>query len=210
MNIIYNLIKFLFDFIFSFIGLIVILPLLALIAFLIKLSSKGSVFYRGIRSGQNGVPFKIYKFRTMIDNAEKLGGHSTGFNDPRLTKIGKFLRRYKLDELPQLINILKGEMSFVGPRPQVEKYTKLYQGEEKLILSVKPGFTDYSTIEFINLDKILGDEKVDEKYFEQIEPKKNLLRIKYVKKQSFFIDVKILFLTFIKLLQIRKLWKNRD
>lgn len=210
MKIIYSITKRLFDLFFSIIWLIVLWPLLLIIALIIKLDSKGPVFYRGKRSGQFGVPFRIYKYRTMVDKAEELGGPSTAFNDTRLTKVGKFLRRYKFDELPQLINILKGEMSFVGPRPQVEKYTKLYQREEKLILSVKPGLTDYATIKFINLDKILGDEKVDEKYLREIEPKKNFLRIKYVKERSIFIDFKILFLTFLMLLQIRKLWKNKN
>jgi lipopolysaccharide/colanic/teichoic acid biosynthesis glycosyltransferase len=115
----------------------------------------------------------------MVPNAERIGGPSTGLNDPRLTKLGTFLRKYKLDELPQLINVLKGDMSIVGPRPQVEEYTKLYNDEEKIILSVKPGITDYASIRFINLDQILGDANVDEKYLREIEPEKNKLRIKY-------------------------------
>ncbi|MDD5606580.1 MAG: sugar transferase, partial [Candidatus Pacebacteria bacterium] len=135
------MIKRLFDIIFSLLGLIILLPFFVLTTILIKKDSKGSVFYRGIRSGKNGKPFKIFKFRTMVENAEKIGGPSTGFNDFRFTKLGKFLRRYKIDELPQLINILKGEMSMVGPRPQVEEYTKQYKGEDKMILSVKPGLT---------------------------------------------------------------------
>ncbi|GAG61313.1 unnamed protein product, partial [marine sediment metagenome] len=141
---------------------------------------------------------------------EKLGGPSTGLNDPRLTRVGRFLRKYKLDELPQLINILKGEMSVVGPRPQVEEYTKRYTKEEKIILSVKPGLTDYASIEFIDLDKVLGDKNVDRKYRTEIEPRKNILRIKYAKKHSFLLDLKIIFLTILKILQIKQLWNTKD
>jgi len=207
---IYKFFKCLFDIIFSFIGLLMLSPIFVVIAIIIKKNSKGTIFYRGIRSGKFGKPFKIFKFRTMIEDAEKKGGPSTALNDPRLTKIGKFLRKYKLDELPQLINILTGKMSFVGPRPQVEKYTKLYNDEEKIILSVKPGLTDYASIEFVNLDKILGDENIDDKYLKEIEPKKNQLRIKYVKNQSLWIDFKILFKTFFLLFKIKSLWNTKD
>ena len=204
------MIKRLFDLLFSLIGFIIALPFLLVISLLIKINSPGPVFYRGIRSGLNGKPFKIFKFRTMVVGAEKLGGHSTGFNDPRLTRIGKFLRRAKLDEMPQLINILKGDMSVVGPRPQVQDYTNRYKGEEKMILSVKPGLTDYATIEFINLDKILGDEEVDEKYLREVEPKKNYLRLRYAKEHSFWIDLKIIFHTTLRMLKLRKLWSTKD
>lgn len=131
----------------------------------------------------------------MIEEAEKTGGPSTAFHDPRLTKIGKFLRWYKLDEIPQLINILKGEMSFVGPRPQVEEYVRFYKEEEKTILQVRPGLTDYATIKYVDLDRILGDKDVDELYKSKIEPEKNRLRIEYVKRQSFWLDLKIIFQT---------------
>ncbi len=124
-------------------------------------------------------------------------------NDPRLTKMGRFLRNYKLDELPQLINIFKGEMSVVGPRPQVERYTKLYKGDEKLILTVRPGLTDLASIHFINMDEILGDGDVDEKYMRDIEPHKNVLRIKYVKEYSFFGDLKIIMLTLLRMGGVR-------
>jgi lipopolysaccharide/colanic/teichoic acid biosynthesis glycosyltransferase len=144
----------------------------------------------------------------MVLDAETKGGHSTAMNDPRLTRIGKSLRRYKLDELPQLINVLIGEMSVVGPRPQVEKYTSLYNEEEKTILSVRPGLTDYASIRFINLDKILGDEEVDRKYREEIEPEKNRLRLKYVLERSFLVDMKIIVLTVSSLLRIRSLWNT--
>ena len=175
-------------------------------AIMIRKESPGPVFYRGARSGLDGEPFRIFKFRTMVPDAEKTGGPSTALNDPRLIKIGVFLRKYKLDELPQLINVLIGDMSIVGPRPQVEKYTKLYNDEEKIILTVKPGVTDYASIRFINLDQILGDENVDEKYLREIEPEKNRLRIKYAKEHSFWIDCRIILLTILQMLRIRSVW----
>ncbi len=154
--------KRIFDLIAAFFALLFLWPVLLVVAILICLQSPGPVFYRGVRSGKGGVPFRIYKFRTMVVDAEKMGGPSTALNDPRLTKIGKFLRKYKIDELPQLFNVLKGEMSIVGPRPQVEKYTRLYNEEEKIILCVRPGLSDYASIEFINLDQLLGDDEVDD------------------------------------------------
>ena len=204
------MIKRLFDLLFSTSTLILIGPFLLIIAVLIKILSPGPALYRGVRSGLHGKTFRIYKFRTMVVNAEKFGGPSTALNDPRLTPIGKFLRKYKLDELPQLINIFLGDMSFVGPRPQVEKYTKLYSDEEKIILSVKPGLTDYASIRFINLDAILGDENVDEKYLRDVEPVKNKLRIKYVQDHNFFIDIKILFMTLLGMLKIKTKWNIQD
>lgn len=139
----------------------------------------------------------------MIVDAEKVGGPSTALNDIRVTKIGAFLRKYKLDELPQLFNILKGDMSFVGPRPQVEKYTSLYQGEELSILDVKPGLTDFASLYFIDMDSTLGTENVDEIYISKIEPVKNKLRLKYVKEQSLCTDLRILGLTFLAVLGIK-------
>jgi len=190
----------------SIVWLIILSPFMVCIALIIKLTSPGPVFYRGVRTGLHARPFKILKFRSMVANAEALGGPSTALNDSRLTRIGRFLRKYKLDELPQLINILKGEMSFVGPRPQVEKYTRLYKGEELIILSVRPGLTDYASLRFINLDRILGDDDVDEKYLREIEPEKNRLRIKYVKEQSFVNDMKIILRTIGMMLKIKKIW----
>ncbi|MCH8741631.1 sugar transferase [Patescibacteria group bacterium] len=204
------MLKRLFDITFSFFGLIFFLPVILISAFLIKIDSKGPVLYRPLRIGKDEKKFRVFKFRTMVENAEKLGGPSTGFEDKRLTKIGKFLRRYKIDETPQFINVLRGEMSIVGPRPQVEEYTSKYTGEQKLILSIKPGLTDYASIEFMNLDKILGDENVDEKYRTKIEPRKNELRLKYAKEHSFWIDIKIIFRTLLRLAQLRKLWNTKD
>lgn len=122
------------------------------------------------------------------------------------TKFGRFLRKYKIDELPQIINVLKGEMSLVGPRPQVEKYTKLYNEKEKIILSVKPGLTDCASIKFINLDQILGNDSVDERYLKEIEPEKNKLRMKYAKEHSFWVDIKIIFMTLLQMLRIKSIW----
>tara|TARA_B100000519_G_scaffold175478_1_gene164030 strand:+ start:40 stop:654 length:615 start_codon:yes stop_codon:yes gene_type:complete len=189
-------------------GLFLFSPLLIAIAIVIKLTSPGPVFYRGVRSGRHGKPFRIFKFRTMVEFAERLGGHSTARDDARLTKVGPVLRKYKLDELPQLLNVLVGDMSLVGPRPQVEYYTALYQGEELEIMSVKPGITDYASMEFIDLDNILGNEDVDTKYKEQVEPVKNRLRLRYVREASLWVDFKILVMTCVQLFRIRKKWNT--
>lgn len=195
------MLKRFFDISASVFGLIILSPILILIAILVKLDSPGPVFYRGIRTGRYGHPFKIFKFRTMVMDAEKLGGTSTAKNDPRVTRLGWSLRRYKIDELPQLINVLKGEMSIVGPRPEVEEYTRLYNQEEKIILSVRPGITDYASIEFSNLAEVLGSQDVDRVYVEKIRPIKNRLRTRYVKEQTFLRDIKIIFKTLRKIME---------
>ncbi len=197
------MLKRLFDLFGSLVGLVIIAPFLFIIGVGVKLSSEGPVFYRGVRAGRHDTTFRIFKFRTMVPNAETLGGESTALNDIRLTPIGKLLRKYKLDEFPQMLNIIKGDMSFVGPRPQVLKYTQLYQGEFKRIMDVRPGLTDFASIEFINLDEILGDENVDQKYQREIEPRKNELRLKYVEEQSWDVDLKILFLTLARMLGLK-------
>ena len=135
-----------FDAIFSLAGLVLLSPFLLLIAVLIKKEDRGPMFYRGVRVGRYEKPFKIFKFRTMVANAENLGGLSTADDDPRITKTGKFLRKYKLDELPQFINVLKGEMSFVGPRPEVQHYVDMFTEKEKTILNVRPGITDWASL----------------------------------------------------------------
>jgi len=201
--------KRIFDLVAAVLALSILAPVILFIAVLIKTQSPGPVFYRGARTGLLGKPFRIFKFRTMVVDAERLGGPSTALNDPRLTPIGKFLRKYKLDELPQLFNILIGDMSIVGPRPQVEKYTRLYAGSEKAILSVKPGLTDYASIRFINLDAILGDDDVDEKYLLEIEPEKNRLRLMYANNHSFGIDMKIVFMTLVQLFSLRRKWNTQ-
>jgi len=193
--------KRLFDIVASSLGLIILAPILACIAISIKLSSPGPVFYRGVRTGRYGRPFKMFKFRTMVVGAEKLGGTTTGKNDPRVTSIGWLLRKYKLDELPQLINVLRGEMSIVGPRPEVEEYTSIYNQEEQIILNVRPGITDYASMNFVNLSEIVGSENPDKYYAENVRPLKNSLRVKYVKEQTFWGDMKIILMTLQRLLR---------
>jgi len=192
--------KRLSDIIFSSLGLIIISPFLTLIAFLIKLDSKGPVFYKGTRIGRNGKEFKIFKFRTMIVNAENLGGPSTASDDFRLTKIGNFLKKYQFDELPQLINVIKGDMSLVGPRPEVKMYVDMMQeGEKNIILSVRPGMTDLASLWNFHEGKILEGSKDPEKtYMEKIRPEKLRLQMEYVKNSSFLLDLKIIARTILK------------
>lgn len=192
--------KRIFDLCLAVFGLIVLLPLLFVAAVAIKLDSAGPVFYRGVRTGRYGHPFRIFKFRTMVPNAEKLGGGSTAKDDPRVTRVGRFLRRHKLDELPQLLNVIKGEMSLVGPRPELPQYTSEYQGEELQILSVRPGITDYASLEFVHLGDLLGNEAPDRVYEEQIRPLKNALRVRYVKEQSLGRDIVIILRTLAKVM----------
>ena len=191
------MIKRLFDIIFSFFGLILAFPLFLVIAFLIKRESPGSAFYRGQRVGKNGKIFRIFKFRSMVLDAEKIGGPSTSADDPRLLKIGKFLKKHNLDELPQLINILKGEMSFVGPRPEVPSEVETYDEEtKKIILSVKPGMTDLATLSNIHEGEILrGAADPHEAYRKLIKPQKLSLAKQYVKNRSFWLDLKIILKT---------------
>ena len=197
-----NLIKRIFDIIFSLLGITLLFPVLLIIALLIKIDSKGPIFYKGIRVGKKEKLFKMYKFRTMIVNAAKIGGPSTSENDSRLTKIGKIIRKYKIDELPQFINVLKGEMSFVGPRPEVLEEVKTYSKEEKKILSVNPGITDWASIEFRNEGKILkGSKNPHKTYQEKIRPEKHRLELEYVKNHNLFIDLKILFKTILTILK---------
>jgi len=196
--------KRLCDILFSLFGLIVLSPLLFIIAILIKKEDKGPVFYRGVRVGKYGSIFRIFKFRTMVVNAEKIGGPSTPDDDPRITKIGKFLRRYKLDELPQLLNIFKGEMSFVGPRPEVPMEVETYTEEEKKILSARPGITDWASLTFHNEGEILKGSKDPHKtYREKIRPAKLKLALKYVHEQSLRTDIKIIFQTLSTLVRTR-------
>ena len=167
------------------------------IGILIKRESPGPAFYRGKRVGKNGKEFRIFKFRSMVLDAEKIGGPSTSADDPRLLKIGKFLKKHNLDELPQLINILKGEMSFVGPRPEVPSEVETYDEEtKKIILSVKPGMTDLATLSNIHEGEILrGAADPHEAYRKLIKPQKLNLAKQYVKNQSFWLDLKIILKT---------------
>jgi len=193
--------KRLFDIAFSFLGLVLLFPVFIIIGLMVKLDSKGPVFYKGVRIGRHGKPFRIYKFRTMVPNADKIGGPSTAADDPRLTRIGKILKKYQLDELPQLINVLKGEMSLVGPRPEVPQYIDLLSEEEKKkILSVRPGMTDYASLWNFHEGEILKGSKDPEKtYLEKIRPKKIELQLKYIKEQSLLLDIKLILKTILKI-----------
>ncbi len=183
------------------IALVIVAPLLALAAVMVKLSSRGPVYYRGTRVGLNGKLFPMLKFRTMVVDAESLGGSATAADDPRITRFGKFLRRYKLDELPQFFNVLLGDMSLVGPRPEVQKYVNLYSPEEKAILTVRPGITDWASIWNSNEAAVLeGSRDPERTYEELIRPTKLALQLLYVRDHSFFVDLKVLFHTAVKLI----------
>ena len=192
----------LLDIVLSLLGLLFLLPIFVILAVWIKFDSQGSIFFRQIRVGKDGRDFRIYKFRTRIVNAEKMGIITIGERDPRITNSGYFLRKYKLDELPQLINVLKGEMSFVGPRPEVRKYVEMYNQEQLKILTVKPGITDYASIEYINEDEILGKSFNPEKtYIEEIMPEKIKYNMKYINNKRVIEYFKIIFLTIIKIIK---------
>lgn len=190
------MIKRLFDIIFSFLGLILLLPLLLFIALLIKLETKGSLFYLQTRVGKHNKDFKIFKFRSMFVGSDQKGLLTLGDRDPRITKTGVFLRKYKLDELPQLINVFIGNMSFVGPRPEVRKYVNYYSQEDLTILSVKPGITDYASIEYRNEAELLkGTKNLEQFYIETIMPEKIKLNKKYINSHNLFTDFKIILKT---------------
>lgn len=196
------MIKRCFDIIFSFLGLILLLPLLVLIALIIKLESKGPILYKQIRVGKNNIDFKIYKFRTMYVGSDKKGLLTVGNKDPRITKTGYFLRKYKLDEFPQLINVLFGSMSFVGPRPEVRKYVDYYSDCDLDIFSVKPGITDYASIHFRNEVELLKETNNPEMfYLKEIMPEKIALNKKYIEHKNLFIDIKIIFNTILTIIK---------
>ena len=177
----------------SALGLAVLSPVIAYTAIRIKADDGGPVFYRAPRVGKDGEMFRMYKFRTMVVNADRIGGPSTAADDPRLTRMGHTIRRYKLDEIPQLINVFRGEMSLVGPRPQVKQYVDAYTPEERLLLSVKPGITDWASIRYRNEGEILkGSDDPERTYMEKIHPGKIRLGLEYVRRQSVWTDVKIL------------------
>ena len=189
--------KRLFDFIASFFGLILLAPIFVLIALWIKIDSRGPIFFRQERVGFQGEGFRIHKFRTMVLDAEKKGKQITVGADSRITTVGSFLRKYKLDEIPQLIDVLAGDMSLVGPRPEVSKYIDCYSDDEKFdVLSVKPGITDNASIEFRDENELLASSKDPEAtYISEVLPKKIALYRKYVRERSFFGDVVIIFKT---------------
>lgn len=191
-------VKRFFDVLVSSIGLLVLSPFFVAIAVAIKLESRGPVFYRGIRVGLNGKPFRIYKFRSMSNDAEKTGVSTTSITDLRITNVGRFIRRHKLDELSQFLNVFLGDMSFVGPRPEVQKFVDKYTDEEKIILKVRPGITDWASIKYRDEGGIIaasGIKDADEAYEKLIRPGKLELQRKYVQERSFWLDLKLIFAT---------------
>jgi lipopolysaccharide/colanic/teichoic acid biosynthesis glycosyltransferase len=188
------------DLVISILGLVVLCPLLLLLAIWIKLDSRGPVLYRGKRIGRDGRPFHMYKFRTMVQGAESQGPAVTYRDDPRITKTGRFLRRTKLDELPQLLNVLKGEMSMVGPRPEDPQYVALYTPEQRHVLSVKPGITGPTQLEYRDEASMLQGDSVDEEYVTRIMPAKLKLDLEYVRTRSVPGDLRILWRTAATLL----------
>jgi lipopolysaccharide/colanic/teichoic acid biosynthesis glycosyltransferase len=192
--------KRLLDILLSTIGLLLLLPVFAVLALCIVLDSKGSVLFRQTRVGKGGVDFKLLKFRTMRPLAESEGQLTIGGRDNRITRIGFFLRKYKLDELPQLLNVLMGHMSLVGPRPEVRRYVNLYNAEQLKVLNVRPGITDYASIKYANESDLLAQINEPEQfYIETIMPDKLAINLDYLAKRSLWGDVKILFKTFAKI-----------
>ncbi|AZQ58496.1 sugar transferase [Maribacter sp. MJ134] len=195
------MLKRIFDISSSIIGIILLIPFFIIISILIKLDSKEPIFYRQVRVGKNNKDFKLFKFRTMSLGSDKKSLITIGNNDPRITKPGVFLRKYKLDELPQIFNVFIGDMSFVGPRPEVRKYVKLYTTNQLRVLSVKPGITDLASIKYSNENELLKNQKNPEKYYVEIlMPKKLKLNIDYIEKRNLFFDIKLIVLTFKKIL----------
>lgn len=194
--------KRIFDITCSLTGFIISLPLLIVLSILVKLSSPGSIIYKQERVGKNGKRFTFYKFRTMYINSVNDHLITIGDDDTRITPIGRFLRKYKLDELLQFVNVLSGDMSIVGPRPEVPKYVSLYTEEQREVLSVRPGITDVASIKFANENDLLANtEDPDKFYIEEIMPQKIELCRKYIKEQSFFLDLKIIFKTFFVIIR---------
>ncbi|MEO1496799.1 MAG: sugar transferase [Planctomycetota bacterium] len=181
-------------------GLLVLSPALVALAIAVRITSPGPALYRGVRTGRHGEPFRICKFRSMTVGGESLGGTTTGAADPRLTPIGRFIRKHKLDELPQLLNVLWGDMSLVGPRPEVAEYTSRYTERERTILSVKPGITDLASLEFVDLQAVVGAEDPDAAYRRHVLPRKNELRVRYVETRTLGGDAAILVRTVAKVL----------
>lgn len=196
------MIKRLFDFTASLAALIAFAPVLLFTALWIKFDSSGPVFYRGRRAGRNGKPFLIFKFRSMVTNAEKIGGPSTSGDDPRVTRSGRFIRRYKLDELSQLLNVLRGEMSLVGPRPEIVSKVELFNEEEKRTLALRPGITDWASIWNSDEGGLLeGLPDPDAAYEKILRPRKMKLQLYYLNTRSFWMDIRIIFCTLRKVLQ---------
>lgn len=189
-----------FDLLFSLVGLVLLSPLLIIVYLFIILESRGSGFYTQQRVGLNGIDFKLFKFRSMAVGSDKKGLITIGENDARITKTGLFIRKFKIDELPQLFNVLIGDMSLVGPRPEVRKYVDLYTNDQRKVLNVKPGITDYASIEYANENEILGKaDDPNKMYIDDIMPAKIELNIKYIENKSLKKYFNIIFLTFFKI-----------
>jgi len=194
------IVKRIFDLFLSTIGLVILSPVFIILALWITLDSPGPVFFRQVRVGLHGKPFRIYKFRTMVADAELKGRQITVGDDPRITQSGGFLRRYKLDELPQLINVFIGDMSLVGPRPEVPRYVDMFKDAYETILMVKPGLTDYAAIEFRDEEKVLKKyPDPEDAYRREVLPKKIELYKRYLKDKNVWTDLKIIFLTLRKI-----------
>lgn len=203
----YPRIKRLLDFVIALAGLVVLSPLLIALVIWIKLADPGPVFYHGVRVGRGGVPFRMIKFRTMVVDADRVGPSSTAGDDPRITRPGRFMRQFKLDELSQLFNVVRGDMSLVGPRPQVQWAVDLYTEEERQLLSVRPGITDFASLRFRNEGEILqGSADPDKDYLEKIAPLKIRLGLYYVRNYSLASDAKILVATALSIAGIDPSW----
>ena len=188
--------KRIFDILFSLVVLVIGIPFALLIALAIVIDSRGHVIYKQKRVGRDNVDFQLYKFRTMCTDADKGSQITVSDHDSRITTTGTFLRKYKIDEFPQVLNILKGEMSIVGPRPEVRKYVDLYTPEQMRVLTVRPGLTDYASIRYVNENEILAaSDNPEETYIHEIMPDKLALNLQYIEEQSIWVDVKIMFMT---------------
>lgn len=185
--------KRIFDVVFALLGLLCLLPLFILVVIWLKTDSKGGIFYKQIRVGLNQKNFELYKFRTMYSGSDRTGLLTVGSHDARITRAGYYLRKYKIDELPQLLNILKGDMSFVGPRPEVCKYVELYDAAQKRVLTVKPGITDWASIQFIDENSLLETaEDPEDFYIHTVIPLKLSQNLRYIEHHNLWIDLKII------------------
>jgi len=195
------MLKRLFDILFSLSALLLLFPIFIIVSLFIFIDSKGGIFYKQTRAGKNGRLFFILKFRSMKSGSDRKGLLTIGKQDDRITPVGHFIRKYKIDELPQLINVLLGDMSIVGPRPEVVKYVNLYTNEQKKVLTVKPGITDYASIAYSNESAILGTvDNPEQAYIHEIMPAKLNLNLKYIKEQSWLTDITIILKTILKIL----------
>ena len=199
MNKLNQVIKRIFDFLLSLFGIIILSPIFIIVSIAIKLDSKGSILFLQKRVGRHGKEFNIYKFRTMVTDAEKLGKQITVGKDNRITKVGAFLRKFKIDELPQLLNVLKGDMSLVGPRPEVPKYVALYNEEQRKVLDIRPGITDMASLRYKDENDILGKVDNPEEYYINVIMKDKLnLNLEYIEKSNVFFDIYLILKTIIK------------